>query len=248
MKDLSRIAILSLAVLLLSCSPKESEEKIAAPEEPAPQVPTSNAEKLAYSLGYFLGEQLAQYPDLPTEFIGMGLSLGYEGAEPELELADMQSRVQEARRQASRERSREREARDAERQQLSAANKEKSRAWLQQNASVEGVETTASGLQYQVLAMGEGDSPQLSSRVTVHYTGTLIDGSKFDSSYDRDKPTTFLLSGVIPGWQEGLQLMNVGSKYRFFIPPELAYGERGSGASIGPNEALIFEVELLRFR
>ena len=107
-----------------------------------------------------------------------------------------------------------------------------------------GVQTTASGLQYEVLSEGSGPRPEPTDRVTVHYRGTLIDGSEFDSSLG-DDPVTFALDRVIPGWTEGVQLMTVGSKYRFVVPPELAYGVRGSPPGIGPNATLIFEVELL---
>jgi len=121
----------------------------------------------------------------------------------------------------------------------------KGQAFLDENASKEGVVTTASGLQYQVLTEGQGAKPVASDEVTVHYHGTLIDGTVFDSSVDRGQPATFPVGGVIQGWVEALQLMNVGSKYKLFIPSNLAYGERGAGGSIGPNETLIFEVELL---
>lgn len=121
----------------------------------------------------------------------------------------------------------------------------KGQAFLDENATKEGVVTTASGLQYQVLTEGQGAKPVASDEVTVHYHGTLIDGTVFDSSEDRGQPATFPVGGVIQGWVEALQLMNVGSKYKLFIPSNLAYGERGAGGSIGPNETLIFEVELL---
>ena len=116
---------------------------------------------------------------------------------------------------------------------------------MDENASKEGVVTTASGLQYQVLTEGQGAKPVASDEVTVYYHGTLIDGTVFDSSVDRGQPATFPVGGVIQGWVEALQLMNVGSKYKLFIPSNLAYGERGAGGSIGPNETLIFELELL---
>src|SRR5699024_9767189 len=110
----------------------------------------------------------------------------------------------------------------------------------------EGVKVTDSGLQYKVLKEGDGAQPDADDSVTVHYTGKLIDGTVFDSSRERGKPTTFPVNAVIPGWTEALQLMHEGAKYKLFIPPELAYGVRGAGAKIGPNEALIFEVELLK--
>jgi FKBP-type peptidyl-prolyl cis-trans isomerase FklB len=118
-------------------------------------------------------------------------------------------------------------------------------AFLAENAEKEGVKTLPSGLQYRVLSEGKGDPPAATDAVTVHYRGTLVDGSEFDSSYGRGEPATFPLDRVIPGWTEGLQLMRPGAKYRLFVPPELAYGERGSGAKIGPHSTLVFEVELL---
>ncbi len=127
-------------------------------------------------------------------------------------------------------------------------NLERAQAFLAENAGKEGIQTTASGLQYEVISEGpaDGDSPSASDTVEVHYQGTLINGTEFDSSYSRGQPISFPLSGVIPGWTEGVQLMSEGDKYRFFIPPDLAYGAGGApGGSIGPNEALIFEVELI---
>jgi FKBP-type peptidyl-prolyl cis-trans isomerase FkpA len=118
-------------------------------------------------------------------------------------------------------------------------------SFLAENAKREEVKVTDSGLQYEVLEEADGQKPKASDEVTVHYTGTLIDGTKFDSSVDRGEPATFPLSGVIPGWTEGLQLMSVGSKYKFYIPSELGYGPRGAGNVIPPNATLIFEVELL---
>ena len=121
-------------------------------------------------------------------------------------------------------------------------------AFLEQNKTQEGVNTTASGLQYQVIKEGDGPTPTTTDTVTVHYRGTLLDGTVFDSSYNRGQPATFALNGVIAGWTEGLQLMPVGSTFKFFIPSQLAYGERGAGAQIGPNTTLIFEVELLEIK
>ena len=129
---------------------------------------------------------------------------------------------------------------DAKNQRLAIDSK----IFLEENKQKDGVMTTESGLQYLILSEGKGNNPTLNDNVTVHYHGTLIDGTIFDSSVDRKQPATFPLNGVIPGWQEALQMMSVGSKWKIFIPSELAYGESGTGA-IGPNSTLIFEVELL---
>lgn len=129
---------------------------------------------------------------------------------------------------------------DAKNQRLAIDSK----IFLEENKQKDGVMTTESGLQYLILSEGRGNNPTLNDNVTVHYHGTLIDGTIFDSSVDRKQPATFPLNGVIPGWQEALQMMSVGSKWKIFIPSELAYGESGTGA-IGPNSTLIFEVELL---
>lgn len=128
---------------------------------------------------------------------------------------------------------------------MSQTAKEKGEAFLQENAKKEGVKTTASGLQYEVLTEGTGKKPGPTDTVRVHYRGTLLDGTEFDSSYKRGEPISFRLNQVIPGWTEGLQLMSEGSTYRLFIPSNLAYGPRGAGGVIGPDETLIFEVELL---
>ena len=136
---------------------------------------------------------------------------------------------------------------------LTKANQEKyapilaeGQKYLDENKKKLGVTTLPSGLQYEVLQAGTGDKPKATDQVTVHYKGTLINGKQFDSSYDRNEPATFALNGVIPGWTEGLQLMPVGSKYRFAIPYQLGYGERGAGAGIPPYSVLLFDVELIK--
>jgi len=130
--------------------------------------------------------------------------------------------------------------------ELADKNLKEGQSFLDGNKKKDGVNVTATGLQYEVLKMGKGKRPTADSKVKVHYHGTLIDGTLFDSSVDRGEPVTFPLNGVIPGWTEGLQLMPVGSKFKFFIPGELAYGQNPPpGSPIGPNDPLIFEVELL---
>jgi FKBP-type peptidyl-prolyl cis-trans isomerase len=125
---------------------------------------------------------------------------------------------------------------------------EKGEKFLAENGKRDGVKTTHSGLEYEVITEGAGKSPKATDTVLVHYSGKLLDGTEFDSSYKRGEPIEFPLNQVIPGWTEGVQLMKEGSKYRFFIPSKLAYGKRGAPGAIGPDETLIFEVELLKVR
>ncbi|MBU0677498.1 MAG: FKBP-type peptidyl-prolyl cis-trans isomerase [Verrucomicrobia bacterium] len=140
------------------------------------------------------------------------------------------------------------EKQQAKRLEMTEKNQQEGEEFLAKNKDAEGVQVTESGLQYLVLKEGEGDAPQASDTVTVHYTGKLLNGEVFDSSVDRGVPATFNLQGVIKGWTEGVQLMKPGASYRFFIPPDLAYGARGAGPKIGPNATLIFDVELLEVK
>lgn len=130
-------------------------------------------------------------------------------------------------------------------QQIGEKNKREGEAFLAKNRQKPGVTTAASGLQYKVITEGTGKSPSVNDTVTAHYKGTLIDGTVFDNSYDRGEPARLSVSGVIPGWTEALQMMKVGAKWMLWIPAQLAYGERGTGQHIGPNTALIFEIELI---
>ncbi len=134
---------------------------------------------------------------------------------------------------------------EEERKVNSVSNNAAGKTFLEENKKKDGVITTESGLQYIVLKKGDGPKPVATDKVKVHYKGTTLEGKEFDSSYKRGEPATFGVTGVIKGWTEALQLMNVGSKYTLFIPPELAYGDRGAGGMIGPNAVLTFEIELL---
>ena len=133
----------------------------------------------------------------------------------------------------------------AEQNEEATENKAKGEAFLAENGAREGVETTESGLQYEILETGSGPQPSVTDTVSVHYRGTFLDGSQFDSSYERGSPASFAVNRVIAGWTEGLQLMPVGSTWKLYIPSDLAYGDRGSPPLIGPGETLIFEVKLL---
>jgi len=195
--------------------------------------------RLSYTIGMDIGRSLAgQQMEMDIDVVIAALRASYAG-EPTLmsdqEVAEERQRFIE-----------ERQAQiDNQRNEEASVNLEEGQAFLAANAVKDGVKVTESGLQYRVIEEGEGAQPTAADRVTVHYRGRLINGVEFDSSYGRGEPTTFGLSQVIPGWTEGLQLMREGGKYEFFIPSELAYGERGAPGAIGPNSALIFEVELV---
>lgn len=199
--------------------------------------------RVGYSLGFKLGERIKQeMSDLNTDGFIAGFRDAYAGAkEGKLTNEEMENTIKGYQEKAV---ARQRE----EFQKKSETNLSAAKAFLTENAGKEGVVTLPSGLQYQVIAQGEGPSPKATDIVKARYHGTLLDGTVFDSTRERgDQPAEFPLNRVIPGWTEGLQLMNKGAQYRLFVPPELAYGERGAGGKVGPNQALIFEVELVEF-
>jgi peptidyl-prolyl cis-trans isomerase len=197
-------------------------------------------DQLSYALGLGIGHQLLQMnaEGLNIDDFAQAIKDVMTGGELKMKEAEAQQMVQ----QFFAEQEALRQAANAEKGKAAKAEGEQ---FLAENAKKEGVKTTASGLQYQVLRDGNGKQPKATDQVECHYEGTLIDGTKFDSSYDRGQTATFPLNQVIAGWTEGLQLMHEGAKYRFFIPYQLAYGERGAGASIPPYAALIFDVELV---
>lgn len=199
----------------------------------------SFAEKISYILGQEIGHSFKESPvEIDLDIFIQGINDSLKGRKSPLDADETNQIKQEFSRQVQ-------ESRQTQMAALSEKNRADAEAFLAANKNKEGVVTTKSGLQYKVLKQGNGPKPQKQDRVSVHYRGTLLDGTEFDSSYKRDKPATFQVSGVIPGWTEALQLMNVGSKYRLFIPSDLAYGSRGAGRKIGPNSMLIFDVELL---
>ena len=201
--------------------------------------PDSFEQKYSYALGKDIGGSLAQLPkdvDQAYLFQGMRDSLGdtdglMDDEEKVAVLNEFRTQMQAAQLE--------------EQQAASGENKKLGDDYRKANGAKEGVTTTASGLQIETLTAAEGDKPVAADTVTVHYVGTLVDGTEFDSSVQRGQPATFPLNGVIKGWTEGLQLMNVGGKYRLVIPSELGYGPAGAGAAIGPNSTLVFEIEVL---
>ena len=200
-------------------------------------------DKLSYALGIGIGSQLAGMgaKELNIDDFAQAIKDVISGSELKVDNAEAQTLVQnffqeqEAKQQAA----------AAEAGKVAKAAGE---AFLAENGKKDGVVTLPSGLQYQVLKVGDGKKPAATDQVVCHDEGTLIDGTVFDSSYQRNQPATFGLNQVIAGWTEGVQLMQEGAKYRFFIPYNLAYGERGAGAQIPPFAALVFDVELIEVK
>lgn len=197
-------------------------------------------DKLSYALGLGIGQQLLQMGahDLNVDDFAASIRDVLQGNELKVSHREAQQIVQEYFQKQE-------EKMNAERAEKGKAAKEEGEKYLAENAKKEGIITTASGLQYQVLREGNGKKPSAKDSVKCHYEGFLIDGTVFDSSVQRGEPAVFGLQQVIAGWTEGLQLMQEGGKYRFFIPYRLAYGEGGAGQLIPPYAALIFDVELL---
>jgi|GEM_PF-272323 len=223
----------------------EKKPAEAAPEAETPAVEAEKKEdtekmaKISYAIGYFNGASFKQQSiDVTTDDFVRGMKDGLSGATPASSEDEMRALLQSF--------GQEMRTKMMEKMRVQGEeNKKKGEEFLKANAAKEGVKTTASGLQYKVITEGTGLMPTANDIVKVHYKGMLIDGKEFDSSYTTGEPVEFPVGGVIPGWTEALQLMKVGSKYELFIPADLAYGLSGRMPVIGPNEALIFEVELL---
>ena len=210
---------------------------ICSASEPV-ELKTEN-DKINYSVGYRLGSDFQrQGVEMNSAIVQKGIDDATGGGEALMTEEEMRTVMMTM---ATRIKAEQME----KMKQQGAENVKAGEAFLAENAGKEGVKTTDSGLQYKVITAGEGKSPQKSDKVTVHYRGTLIDGTEFDSSYSRNEPATFGVGQVIPGWTEALQMMKEGDKWEIYIPSKLGYGERGAGAKIPPNSTLIFEVELI---
>lgn len=251
MKSTLRLACAALAVASTLSAQTKSEPAAAEPAKPAGAAAAPAAavdmDKVSYVIGTQIGGQIAnsfkqQGVDINIEsFLGAvrdqleGKPAKYKPEELQAAMAAFQKVM---------------EGKEAEMQAAQAAKAGETKAagakFLAENGKKEGVKTTASGLQYEVLKQGDGPKPVPTDKVNVHYHGTLLNGKVFDSSVDRGEPITFGVQEVIKGWTEGLQLMPTGSKFKFYIPSDLAYGDNGAGADIGPGETLVFEVELLK--
>ncbi len=230
-----RIAILFTAPLFAGLIVACQEQT----KEPEPLTLDTPEQRLSYGIALRMGERMkSDGMSLDVDAYSQGIRDAFEGGEAKLtdeeinaEMMAFQERLQ-AEQQAAQE-------------AAATVNAEAGTAFLAENANRDGVTVTESGLQYEVIEAGEGAKPGLEDTVEVHYRGTLIDGTEFDSSYSRGQTVSFGVTQVIPGWTEALQLMSVGAKYKLYIPSDLAYGPAGAGQAIGPNATLIFDVELV---
>ena len=227
--------IYSLLLMLLCTVACSAQKATDAPKSPSISNTTLStlADTVSYSIGINIANNLAKdgFSDIRPDAFALALEHVLGGKETLLKPNEAQSVLQTYFEQL--------------RQETLGKNLKEGEAFLEGNKKKEGVQVLESGLQYIVLKEGDGKKPKASDKVSTHYHGTLIDGTVFDSSVDRGEPVSFPVNGVIKGWTEALQLMPTGSKWRLFVPPGLAYGERGAGGTIGPNATLIFEVELL---
>jgi len=235
MTHLLKPATALLAVVALSACDQQASTDSAEAELTL----DTQQERLSYGVALGLGRNMSRDGlDVDVDAFAAGLRDAISGTEPRLTDEEIQAEMVAFQERLNSER-------EAEASAAADANAAASAAFLEENATREGVMITESGLQYEVVEEGEGATPGPGDSVQVHYRGTLIDGTEFDSSYARGEPVTFGVGQVIAGWTEALQLMSVGSKYKLFIPSDLAYGSGGAGDRIGPNAALVFEVELL---
>ena len=198
----------------------------------------TDKQKLSYTMGQQIGAGIQQDKlDVETEALVLGVTHALNGDASLLSPAEMQAVIEQFQKDMQEK------ANEAK-----GGNAEIGATFLTENSNKEGVQVLESGMQYIVLNQGDGKKPEATDTVDVHYEGSLINGTVFDSSIKRGEPATFPVNGVIQGWQEALQLMEVGTKWKVFIPSNLAYGEHGAGGAIGPNETLIFEMELLAIK
>jgi FKBP-type peptidyl-prolyl cis-trans isomerase FklB len=225
-----KLRLLTILGIALLASPANSEENL---------VLKSQKDKISYIIGMDIGRNLQKGSiDFDPDILAKGIKDALSGGKPLLTEQEIRETTAVFQKQLM--------AKQEEvAKKLGEKNKKEGEAFLAENKKKEWVKTLPSGLQYKVIKEGTGKKPKITDTVTTHYRGTLIDGIEFDSSYRRGKPASFPVNGVIPGWTEALQLMGEGAKWQLFVPPNLAYGERGAGRDIGPNATLIFEIELI---
>jgi FKBP-type peptidyl-prolyl cis-trans isomerase FklB len=222
-----KVKMIVILGILFLVSPVNAQENL---------VLKNQKDKMSYIIGMDIGTNLKkQSIDIDSNILAKGVKDALAGTKPLLTEQEIQETMVAFQKEMM-----------VKQAEVAKKNKAEGEAFLTENKKKEGVKTLLSGLQYKVIKAGTGKKPKSTDTVTAHYRGTLINGSEFDSSYKRGQPATFPVSGgMIPGWTEALQLMEVGAKWQLFIPPNLAYGEQGAGRDIGPNATLIFEIELV---
>lgn len=237
--QMKKFYVMALVILLAGLGAcQKAVKETAAPTLKTADLNTQK-KKVSYAIGLDIGQNFkTRAMDIDMEILVQGLRDSQKTDKPLLGSAEIQKVMTQFQQDMMK-------VEQEKRMVQGVGNKAKEEAFLKENAQKPGIKTTASGLQYKVISEGSGPRPKESDVVKVHYRGTLLDGTEFDSSYKRNQPAVFQLKGVIKGWTEALQLMKVGSKYQLFLPSNLAYGENGAGQVIGPNATLIFEVELL---
>lgn len=225
-----KLRVIIALSLVLFVSQVSAEEKLMLKDQ---------KDKVSYSIGTNIGNNFKkQSMDINTDALVQGIKDSLSGEKALMTEQEMNETMKAFQQEMM--------TKQAELAKIiGEKNKTEGDLFLAENKKKEGVITLSSGLQYKVINEGSGAIPKLTDKVIVHYRGTLIDGTEFDSSYRRGQPVTFPVNGIITGWKEALQLMKTGSKWQLFIPPTLAYGERGAGRTIGPNATLIFDIELL---
>jgi FKBP-type peptidyl-prolyl cis-trans isomerase FklB len=233
MDEMKYVALAGLSILLVACQGNTQDK---------PTTMTTKQDSVSYSIGLDIAKNLKQQSvEVNPDMLSQAIRDIQSGAEPRLTEEQVHACLTAFQEEMV--------AKQNEKMKVEGEkNRTEGEAFLAENKKDKDVKTTASGLQYKVMSMGTGKKPKADATVTVNYSGTLIDGTEFDSSYKRGEPATFPVNGVIKGWTEALQLMPVGSKWKLFIPSDLAYGESGAGGVIGPNATLIFEVELLAIK
>lgn len=224
-----KIAVAALSVILLAGTVYAAENVVLK----------NKRDKESYAIGLDIGKNFkSQSIDIDPDVLAKGVKDVLSGNKPLMTDEEVQATMTDFRKEMTAKQT-------ARVQEAGEKNKKEGERFLAENKKKDGVVTLPSGLQYKIIKEGSGAKPKPTDTVTVNYRGTLIDGTEFDSSYKRGQPASFKVTGVIPGWTEALQLMKTGSKWQLFIPPSLAYGERGAGRDIAPNATLIFDVELI---
>lgn len=227
--------------------PAAEQTASAKPVQAGDVTLSSQAEKVSYILGLNIGGQFkANEIELEEKSFLAGVKAAIAEQDPAMSQEEIQATMTAFQQEMIKKHEEAEKKREAEAAEVGKKNQEEGAKFLAENGKRDGVKTTSSGLQYEIVEEGKGAKPTADDTVTVHYKGTLIDGTEFDSSFKRNEPATFAVNAVIPGWVEALQLMNEGSKYKLYIPSDLAYGPGGTGGEIGPNATLIFEVELIK--